>query len=146
MKQKIFIFVIVSILIAIIGIGIFLFILPKNKENNNVNREIKDNISNTTSKPQNNQMQQNNIVDSTNNESNEKKTLYYHVALQGCIIVKSDSRTGEVVYKRKCESCGTISSTLNGTYLTGGTISTSFVCPNCKKSQRIQIQATTSYE
>ena len=110
MKQKVVIGIIVGILIAIGGIIIGLVISPKDKS---LDENIENNVTSEANKYQNTQVQQNNKNSNNTNTSNstmddkpnEKHVKYNHVAVEGCVIIESNSQTGEVVYKRKCESC-----------------------------------------
>ena len=108
--------------------------------NNNVVEETELNETNTTE-------QDTNINNNTNlnsNNNNTKKEKYYiHTAICGCVITSSDSKTGEVTYKEKCETCGSVSSKEHVRYLTMGTMNSSFTCYKCHKNQKLQIETTS---
>ncbi len=74
-------------------------------------------------------------------QSNEKTAVYTytHAALEGAVIVKSDSKTGEVNYKKKCEKCGKVDSSTIITYVKSGTMNSSFYCSDCKSTQKVRI-------
>ncbi len=69
-------------------------------------------------------------------------TTYTHAALEGAVITSSDSSTGKVVYRKKCEKCGNVQSGSTITYLKASTLNSSFYCSKCKQQQQIRIQST----
>lgn len=108
--------------------------------NNNVVEGTELNETNTTEQDTNT----NNNTNLNSNNNNTKKEKYYtHTAICGCVITSSDSKTGEVTYKEKCETCGAVSSKEHVSYLTMGTMNSSFTCYKCHKNQKLQIETTS---
>lgn len=64
----------------------------------------------------------------------------YHSALEGCVIVEQDG-SEHVVYQEKCEMCGTLRSGTHSVYHSGGTLHSSFYCPNCGNTQTVQLHS-----
>lgn len=62
------------------------------------------------------------------------------VALSGAVIVSDDG--SRIVYKGKCENCGSVStSTVNTSSVRKGqTYTSTYHCHKCKNAQRIQIK------
>lgn len=90
------------------------------------------------------QQNSNNSTSSNSNNNNTKKEKYYiHTAISGCVITSSDSKTGAITYKEKCEKCGTVSSKEHSTYLTMGTMKTYFNCYKCNSTQKLEIETTS---
>lgn len=91
-------------------------------------------------------------ISTKNNNSNikkldeEAKHHYTHTALQGCIIISSNSETGAVSYKMKCDTCGKTEGTATSTNLKGAILTSSYYCTNCKKTQKVELQTTDSYK
>ena len=75
-------------------------------------------------------------------ESKKAIYTYTHAALEGAVIISSDTSTGAVKYKDKCEKCGNVSSSTHNTYIKGTTLNSSFYCSKCKSSQKVRIQST----
>ena len=80
-------------------------------------------------------------ADQNQQESTQKTAVYSytHSALEGAVIIKSDTSTGAVKYKKKCEKCGKVDSTTVSTYINSGTMNSSFYCSNCKSVQNVRI-------
>lgn len=146
--KKYIILLIVIIIASFIGGGTVYFFMSKNlneseKEihsevkNENLNEEKKVNVKDNT-KP----TYQQNI----NSSQNTKKTKYTHVAIQGCVITESNPSKSTFTYKKKCESCGYVEPGTISTSGSSGTMSTYFMCPKCKKNQKVQIESSTYYE
>jgi hypothetical protein len=69
-------------------------------------------------------------------ETNRPKSFS---AISGAVIVGQEGDT--VKYQKKCEACGKVDSvTQPWTSSSGGTLSTSFYCPKCKKLQKLAIK------
>lgn len=143
-KSKIVILIVVFIVIAAVVGGGTAFLVIKLNNDDKSSKQEENSYSNTTT--QENTKKSSNSS-SVSNNTNEKKTMKYtHIAVQGCVIISSDSKTGAVSYKKKCESCGNVDSVGNSTYLTGGTMNTSYYCPKCKKTQSVKIETKATYE
>lgn len=66
------------------------------------------------------------------------------VALSGAIIIKQEGT--RIIYKKKCEKCGTVQSGSNTTSVSkssSSTLTSSFRCIKCGNNQRIAIQGGT---
>lgn len=61
-------------------------------------------------------------------------------ALTGCVIVEQNNMT--MRYKKKCEMCGFLESgqTLTALIKPGSKLSSAFLCPKCKRQNKILIQ------
>lgn len=74
-----------------------------------------------------------------------KQAVYAHVALEGCVIVRSEDSM--VTYQEKCEKYGKVQP---GTLTIGnqsfGTLTTSFMFAYCGNQQNIKIKNSTEYE
>lgn len=154
-KSSIIILVIVCTIIAAgVGGGVTYLMMQQNKpsqisQENDIKSkdkiENKENVitqnssSNATTRPSTG-------YSTNNNQTKEKKWKYTHIALQGCVITESNSETGAVSYKKKCETCGTVQPGGTSTYLKGGIMNSAFYCSKCKKTQSIKIETTSSYE
>ena len=144
--------IICCVIAAGISGGIIYFIMSSNdKTDIQENREEEvSNSNNVEIQKNNSNSQENNSIsgsyNSNSSNNNEKKKQYIHVALQGCVITESNSDTGSCTYRKKCESCGNLQPGTTSTYLTSGTMNSSFYCPKCKQTQKIQIETTLSYE
>ena len=79
-------------------------------------------------------------------EEVKKKYTYTHIALMGCVIQESNSETGEISYKHKCESCGALQAGGTTRYLKGGIFNGGFLCYKCNTVQKVQIETTFKYE
>lgn len=80
-----------------------------------------------------------------NQQQSTQKTAvrtYTHAALEGAVIIQSDTSTGALKYKKKCEKCGKVDNTTVNTYIKTSTLNTSFYCDNCKSNQKVRIQGT----
>ena len=157
MNKKIIIIVVVIFLVGIIIGGGTIYLLTtqkqENKEKDDFNSDtsqttqnINSNTSQTTQNINNNSSTSYTSPTTNRDTSTEKQKKYTHVALQGCVITESNSKTGSVTYKKKCEVCGTVQPGTTSTYLTFGTMNSSFMCSKCKNNQKIQIEATMSEE
>lgn len=63
------------------------------------------------------------------------------IAISGCVITKQD--TTMMSYVKKCESCGYVQPGQTTAALIkskGSKFTSSFMCPKCKKTQKIVIQ------
>lgn len=62
------------------------------------------------------------------------------VAISGCVITKQDTRM--MTYVKKCESCGYVLPGQTTTALVRKNVkrASSYLCPKCKKTQKIVIQ------
>lgn len=153
MKKKISITILVIILLIFIGAGIIYYFITKTQNNDIGTENLYDNNNITTVEEEN---ESKNTLTTTNNSSyqqndkneitSQKKKKYTSIALQGCVITEQDYETGAVTYKKKCESCDYIESGGTSTYLSSGIMNSSFLCPKCKKTQKIQIESNISYE
>lgn len=92
----------------------------------------------------------NNNYSNEENKSNiiqdKKEWSYTHIPICGCIIIDSNAKTGKISYKKKCESCGNIDNIVNTTTHTTGILNNSYYCPECKKMQKVQIEAISEYK
>ena len=62
------------------------------------------------------------------------------VAVSNAVIVE-DNHENNVVYKKKCDSCGYVES---GTHvISPGSITSSIYCPNCQETKKVELK--TSY-
>lgn len=101
---------------------------------------------NTTEKTDKNTTSKSSSSNKLQTKEPKKEWTYTHIALQGCVITSSDSKTGAVTYKKKCESCGTVEPGSNSTYISVGTLNSSFYCHKCKKTQKVQIEVISEYK
>ncbi len=64
------------------------------------------------------------------------------VAVSNAIIVE-DNHDNNVVYKKKCDSCGYVEP---GTHsISPGSIIGGLYCPNCEETKRVELKTTYSY-
>lgn len=70
------------------------------------------------------------------------ETHYNHSAIQGCVIFEQDG-TPMLQYSEKCESCGYISTSKQTIYHYMDSYTTSFLCPQCGNTQRVEISTNT---
>ena len=71
----------------------------------------------------------------------EQKATYYHAALCGAVVTEQDG-SPRFTYVKKCENCGTVQSGSSTTNATGGVLHSSFMCSNCRETQRFEIETT----
>jgi len=67
------------------------------------------------------------------------KRMTTAVALSGAVILQQDG--GSMVYKKKCEGCGSVQpgSTSSALPSRGSTRNSSFICTKCKRTQKVSI-------
>lgn len=70
------------------------------------------------------------------------ETHYNHSAIQGCVIVEKDE-TSMLQYSEKCESCGYVGASKQTIYHYMDSYTTSFLCPQCGNTQRVEISTNT---
>ena len=87
-----------------------------------------------------------NEEDESNIIQDKKEWSYTYIPICGCIIIDSNTKTGEISYKKKCENCGNIDNTVNTTIHTTGILNNTYYCPKCKNMQEIQIEAISEYK
>lgn len=71
----------------------------------------------------------------------EQEPTYYHAALCGAVVTEQDG-SPRFTYVKKCENCGTVQSGSSTTNATGGVLHGSFLCFECKETQRFEIETT----
>lgn len=71
----------------------------------------------------------------------ELEPTYYHVAICGAVVTEQDG-SPQFTYVKKCENCGTVQSGSSTTNATGGVLHSSFMCSNCRETQRFEIETT----
>ena len=87
-----------------------------------------------------------NEEDESNIIQDKKEWSYTYIPICGCIIIDSNTKTGEISYKKKCENCGNIDNTVNTTIHTTGILNNSYYCPKCENMQEVQIEAISEYK
>lgn len=87
-----------------------------------------------------------NEEDKSNIIQDKKEWSYTPIPICGCIIIDSNTKTGEISYKKKCENCGNIDNTVNTTIHTTGILNNSYYCPKCKNMQEVQIEVISEYK
>lgn len=75
------------------------------------------------------------------NTEPEQEPIYYHAAICGAVVTKQDG-SPRFTYVKKCENCGTVQSGSSTTNATGGVLHSSFMCSNCRETQRFEIETT----
>lgn len=75
------------------------------------------------------------------NTEPEQEPTYYHAAICGAVVTKQDG-SPRFTYVKKCENCGTVQSGSSTTNATGGVLHSSFMCSNCRETQRFEIETT----
>lgn len=75
------------------------------------------------------------------NAEPEQEPTYYHAALCGAVVTEQDG-SPRFTYVKKCENCGTVQSGSSTTNATGGVLHSSFMCSNCRETQRFEIETT----
>lgn len=84
---------------------------------------------------------------SSSNTSVEDKTpepTYYYAAIEGAVIVEQNG-SQYYVYCNKCEKCDKVQSNMKHVRHTGGNLTTSYFCPDCKQSQRVEIEESVNW-
>lgn len=71
----------------------------------------------------------------------EPEPTYYHAAICGAVVTEQDG-SPRFTYVKKCENCGTVQSGSSTTNATGGVLHSSFMCSNCRETQRFEIETT----
>ena len=71
---------------------------------------------------------------------NDGEGSYTFTVVSGAVLIKSDPKTGNYQYKRRCRVCGWES--LTSTKVKGTSVSDSFTCPSCKSKQIIEINVS----
>lgn len=131
MKNK-HVFICALITACVLVILILSILLPSAFRTNGTDNTIMAN--GTGHSPMNNSPSLNNSS-SLRSSSSSAHTEYSHTALEGCVIVESNSLTGQCRYKTKCPICGTTSAGATTIHLTSGTLNTGTSCTNAKCSQ-----------
>ena len=104
-----------------------------NPSTESVPEKKEDSTSSTASKPK---------TDYNYQKEETKEWYSTTVAVSNAIIVE-DNHKNNVIYKKKCDSCGHIEP---GTISTNpGSFTSGFYCPNCKEQKTIKIETTYSH-
>lgn len=69
----------------------------------------------------------------------EQEPTYYHAAICGAVVTEQDG-SPRFTYVKKCENCGTVQNGSSTTNATGGVLHSSFMCSNCRETQRFEIE------
>lgn len=72
------------------------------------------------------------------------KPTYYYAAIEGAVIVEQNG-SQYYVYCNKCEKCDKVQSNMKHVRHTGGNLTTSYFCPDCKQSQRVEIEESVNW-
>lgn len=72
------------------------------------------------------------------------KPTYYYAAIEGAVIVEQNG-SQYYVYCNKCEKCDKVQSNMKHVQHTGGNLTTSYFCPDCKQSQRVEIEESVNW-
>ena len=69
---------------------------------------------------------------------------YYYAAIEGAVIVEQNG-SQYYVYCNKCEKCDKVQSNMKHVRHTGGNLTSSYFCPDCKQSQRVEIEESVNW-
>lgn len=69
---------------------------------------------------------------------------YYYAAIEGAVIVEQNG-SQYYVYCNKCEKCDKVQSNMKHVRYTGGNLTSSYFCPDCKQSQRVEIEESVNW-
>lgn len=69
---------------------------------------------------------------------------YYYAAIEGAVIVEQNG-SQYYVYCNKCEKCGKVQSNMKHVRHSGGNLTSSYYCPDCKQSQRVEIEESVNW-
>ena len=81
------------------------------------------------------------VTPDTETTEPELEPTYYHAALCGAIVTEQDG-SPQFTYVKKCENCGTTQSGSSVANATGGVLQGSFLCSNCRETQKFEIETT----
>lgn len=69
---------------------------------------------------------------------------YYYAAIEGAVIVEQNG-SQYYVYCNKCEKCGKVESNMKHIRHSGGNLTSSYFCPDCKQNQRVEIKESVNW-
>lgn len=131
--------------ILVISLGVSLAACGKTKSEKDINRiEETQSTSNTAGSALTTENQSETFSEAEMDYGvpETTETHYNHSAIQGCVIVEQDG-TPMLQYSEKCESCGYISASKQTIYHYMDSYTTSFLCPQCGNTQRVEISTNT---
>lgn len=115
------------------------------------NDSTSENSSNTESVQTNESGSKTGSVESTPNSIPDTPVVeetpeptYYYAAIEGAVIVEQNG-SQYYVYCHKCEKCGKVQSNMKHVRHSGGNLTSSYYCPDCKQSQRVEIEESVNW-
>lgn len=85
-----------------------------------------------------------NSIPNTPSVEEMPEPTYYYAAIEGAVIVEQNG-SQYYVYCNKCEKCGKVESNMKHIRNSGGNLTSSYFCPDCKQSQRVEIEESVNW-